>query len=178
MHLLRKSVIRLSNEERKPKKDDEDVVENRPSFTKQLDIDYNLYLQFDDYLILKYNNDHDKIAENIQMEIQNIFKNGINVCRQQLSSSETNLLFRGRIPRKDVLQKLGKIASLMFKTEHYPYIKNLELIQILKKILEPCDERTMGHYKNCIFEHSNKDPRGYVDVSSFISLVPKQYMAE
>ncbi len=62
----------------------------------------------------------------------------------------SSLVFDGKEPRRDVLQRLLKIADAMFESDSYPIFVKPNLDKILRSVLGPIDPRTMKKYQNCL----------------------------
>ena len=97
-------------------KDDDDVVVNDQQLTIQCDtmtykkLSLRTYRFFSDYLKLKFNKNEDAINKNEEQEFDNVVQLGIITATKNLFVSYSELLHKGRKPRKDVWKKLGKIA--------------------------------------------------------------------
>ena len=62
----------------------------------------------------------------------------------------TSLLFEGREPRKDVLNKLKDIEEALNSDNSYPNFHINEIHRIIKSVLGNVDDRTVKKYVNCI----------------------------
>jgi len=87
------------------------------------------------------------------------------------STTTSSLMYRGRPPRKDVYQKLEKIASILSnQSELYPHFRLRQIRKYIIHVLEHADERTTKNYLDCIVDSSEKNTtKGTVDVTQFCS---------
>ena len=78
-------------------------------------------------------------------------------------------MYRGRTPRKDVLEKLKKIASILkLQSEHYPHYRLRHIRKFMGIVLGKVDDRTIKNYLDCIVDASEKNKiNGTVDVTQF-----------
>jgi len=67
---------------------------------------------------------------------------------QHLTTS--SLMFDGRKPRKDVLEKLEIICRQLEWSDDFPLISEFDLRLIIKNALGNMDQRTLDKYRNCI----------------------------
>jgi hypothetical protein len=67
---------------------------------------------------------------------------------QHLTTS--SLMFDGRKPRKDVLEKLEIICPKLEWIDDFPLISELNLRLVIKDALGNMDQRTLDKYRNCI----------------------------
>jgi len=87
------------------------------------------------------------------------------------TTSSSSLMYRKRIPRKDVYQKLEKIASILqLQSEHYPHYRLKNIRKFMSIVLDNVDDRTVKNYLDCIVDASEKNKiNGTVDVTQFCS---------
>jgi len=87
------------------------------------------------------------------------------------ATSSSSILYRGRPPRKDVYEKLEKIALILSnQSELYPHFRLKHIRAYIVHVLELADERTIKNYLDCIVVASEKDTmKGTVDVTQFCS---------
>ena len=99
-----------------------------------------------------------------------IFPESVSIPVEQATTS-SSLLYRERTPRKDVYQKLEKIASILQnQSELFPHFKFKHLRAYCKVVLGQVDNRTITNYVNCIVVASEKNIKnGTVDVTQFCS---------
>ncbi len=97
-----------------------------------------------------------------------IIPSEVSISDEQTTTS-SSLRYRGRIPRKDVYEKLEKIASILqLQSEFYPHFKLNILRKLMRIVLDAVDDRTLKNYLNCIIAVSEKDTvNGVVDVTQF-----------
>ena len=162
---------------------DVDVVA-RPKTT--VDVTYDVYQEINRYLLIKYNNE-DLAKQNRDKEIDSIFQLGLIQAKQNLSSDSSSLLHKERKPRKDVWERLGRIAKEFLDCTAYPKIPGGAIPQILNKVLPNRDPRVIRDYRKTILSYCNvredvinrctNDSRlGELNVSFFVELIPKQYI--
>jgi len=86
-------------------------------------------------------------------------------------ATSSSLMYRRRPPRKDVFQKLEKIASILHtQSLLYPHYRLRQIRKYIIHVLEHADERTIKNYLDCILDASEKDKtKGTVDVTQFCS---------
>jgi len=85
------------------------------------------------------------------------------------ATTTSSLLYRERPPRKDVYQKLEKIASILqLQSEHYPHYRLKNIRKFMGIVLGKVDDRTIKNYLDCIVDASEKNKiNGTVDVTQF-----------
>ncbi len=99
-----------------------------------------------------------------------IFLESVSIPVEQATTT-SSLLYRGRLPRKDVYQKLEKIASILqLQSEHYPHYRLKNIRKFMGIVLGKVDDRTIKNYLDCIVDASEKNiTKGTVDVTQFCS---------
>lgn len=163
---------------------DVDVVV-RPKPT--IEISFTAMSEFTQYLKIKYNGNEDAITKNFDNESNQVFLKGIFSAKYEiLNKKSTSLLHKGKPPRADVWENLGRIASEFLKCSTYPKIESVYLSAILNKALGNKDSRVIKDYRNTVLFYCNideqaiercKDSRfGVLDVGCFVSLIPKYYI--
>jgi len=87
------------------------------------------------------------------------------------STTTSSLMYRGRPPRKDVREKLEKIALILHtQSELFPHYRLRHIRAYIGHVLEHADERTIKNYLDCIVDASEKNKiNGTVDVTQFCS---------
>jgi len=169
------------------KQNDDVVVANLQT---SVDLSYDIYQQINDYLKIKYN-DEEEIYQNRNKEIQLVFQLGLIQAKQNLSSNNSSLLHKERKPRKDVWVKLGRIAKNLLDCHSYPKINGITLKHIINQVLGDGDPRVIRDYSKTVLLYCNVEEDyiekvvarnklnkfGELDVSLFLSLIPKQYIA-
>lgn len=85
------------------------------------------------------------------------------------TASSLSILYDGRLPRKEVMNKLKEIAELLkIQSELYPFFKTEQLTTRISVIIGHVDKRTMKKYFECITNYSNKNwENGTYDVTAF-----------
>jgi len=89
------------------------------------------------------------------------------------TTSSSSILFDGRPPRIDVIEKIQKIGRL-FKgqSKDYPSFKQKQVLGLIKVILGNVDERTKKKYFDCVTSNSIADRNyGVYDVTQFCNIV-------
>ncbi len=91
------------------------------------------------------------------------------VRRGSADTATSSLNYNGRPARKDVVEKLAKMAGLFRGQSYdYPVFKLKHLKGLVKVVLGQVDERTQQKYLNCVIDASAKNIRnGTIDVTSF-----------
>ncbi len=87
------------------------------------------------------------------------------------AATSSSLVYRGKPPRKDVYEKLEKIASLLQNQSLlFPNFRPNQIRAFLGIVLGQVDDRTLKNYLNCIIDASEKNIRnGTIDVTQFCS---------
>jgi len=172
------------------KENDDDVVANQKLILDtpktHVKISLDTRRQFTDYLNLKYNKNEVVIDKNELKELDTIIRLGIIHAKKQFIYKESILLHNEKKPRKDVWEKLGRIASEFLKCNTYPNVDSTYLQSILNTALGNRDHRVIQDYRRTVLTYCNyseeainrcKDSRfGNIDVSFFLSIIPKQYI--
>jgi hypothetical protein len=149
-------------------------------------ISVELNREIAEYTKLKYTNNDAAIDSCEQKEFECIIKIGLVHAKQALFSKESILLHKGKKPRNDVWQNLGKIASEFLKCNTYPTIPSNYLSAILNKALGNRDHRVVQDYRRTVLLYCNTSEElikkskgiqfGNLDVSLFVQLIPKKYI--
>jgi len=86
-------------------------------------------------------------------------------------TTTSSLMYCRRPPRKDVFQKLEKIALILHtQSELFPHYRLRHIRAYIGHVLEHADERTIKNYLDCIVDASEKNKiNGTVDVTQFCS---------
>ena len=164
----------------------ENVVDVVARSKTTVDVTYAIYQEINKYILIKYNNE-DLAKQNRNKEIDFIFHLGLIQAKQNLSSDSSSLLHKERKPRKDVWEKLGRIAKEFLDCTAYPKIPGGAISQILNKVLPNRDPRVIKDYRKTVLSYCNvqediikrctNDSRlGELNVSFFVELIPKQYI--
>ena len=162
--------------------DDVDVVNEIVTHVR---LPLKLYKQFSSYLAIKFSKNEEAINNQEQKELAYVFSLGLIHAKNNLSNTSP-LLHKEKIPRADVWQNLGRIAYEFLQIHTYPIIVASSLSAILNKALGNKDPRVIRDYRKTVLLYCNinelaikkcNDPRlGELDVSLFVTLVPKQYI--
>lgn len=170
--------------------DDVVVITNESSSVTHVPMTYSklpitTYEQFGRYLKLKYLNNESAINLNEEKEFDYIFNLGLIQAKNNLHNHDSQLLHKGKKPRRDEWERLGSIASELLKIYSYPMIPSGSLTVVLNKALGNRDPRTIRDYKRTVLLYCNLDEfqikhrdynLGQLDVSFFVHLIPKQYI--
>jgi len=155
--------------------DDVDVANgNQQLLQKKVEIElsYPTYQRIKDYLNKKYPNSNLYYEDKLH-EIDYLFSLGLEQAKKEF---ECPILFEERIPRKDRMEKLGKIALEFTLHPNYPKIKSLAIVNIINKILPLQDKRTIKKYLYCINQYIGKPKEfGECDVSGFVERMPDEF---
>ena len=88
-------------------------------------------------------------------------------------TTSSSILFDGKPPRIDVLERLRDLARL-FKGQSawYPNFKEKQVFGLIKVILGYADQRTMKKYFHCVTSNSKPDKsHGVYDVTQFCNIL-------
>lgn len=170
-------------------KNDDDVAAQQlisPTVLTHQKMSLNLRKQFTKYLKLKYCNNEKAIDVNEQKEFEYVFNLGLVQSKNLLFTKESPLLHKGKKPRQDVWYNLGKIASEFINCNSHLVIPSNYLSKILNKSLGDRDSRVIRDYRKTVLYYCNVDEMiidrchdsrlGELDVTFFVSLIPKQYL--
>ncbi len=138
------------------------------------------YDRFEQFLEEKYPNTV-FTPEEKQEKFEDIFLLGLHKARQYHKINRaSNLLFRDKRPRADMIQKLGHILfELQRTTPSFPVVPPLRLRAAIKKVIISGDKRYMNKYQEWILSYSNHQPTfNKVDMTDLVSLFPKEKMVE
>jgi len=89
------------------------------------------------------------------------------------TTTSSSVLFDGRPPRIDVIEKLQKIGRL-FKgqSKDYPNFKRKQVLGLISVIIGNVDERTKKKYFDCVTKYSTPDNiNGVYDVTNFCTKI-------
>jgi len=146
-----------------------------PTIPAQFTID--VYKPFSDYLKLKYGENEDEINNNRQKETDYIFSIGIVKAKEKLEFDMYPILFEGKKPREDVMNKLVSIAKEFQSHTGYPILKSMAITNTVNKILDSKDKRTKKKYQKCIQTYIGSPKElGNTDVSEFVNRITKVFL--
>ena len=146
-----------------------------PTIPAQFTID--VYKPFSDYLKLKYGENEDEINNNRQKETDYVFSIGIGKAKEKLEFDMYPILFEGKKPREDVMNKLVSIAKEFQSYPEYPIIKSMTITNIIDRILDSKDKRTKKKYRKCIQTYVGLPKElGNTDVSEFVNRITKEFV--
>ena len=162
------------------KDDVDDVVNNNqqliqsPTVPAQFTVE--AYDPFTDYLGLKYST-YEESENNKQKELDYVFRIGIEKAKEKLEFEMYPILFEGKKPREDVMNKLVRIAKEFQSHRDYPILKSMAITNTVNKILDSKDKRTKKKYHKCIQTYiGSVKELGNTNVSGFIDRIPKEYL--
>ena len=95
------------------------------------------------------------------------------------TTTSSSLLYDGRPARKDVLEKMAKIAIVLHEQNFFPFFKSYQLNKIIDEVIFRPDPRTKKKYFECITNHSTKhNIDGVYGVKPFYDLIPSKYLEQ
>ena len=145
-----------------------------PTIPAQFTID--VYEPFSDYLGLKYST-YEESENNKQKELDYVFRIGIEKAKEKLEFEMYPILFEGKKPREDVMNKLVRIAKEFQSNPGYPILKSMAITNTVNKILDSKDKRTKKKYHKCIQTYVGLPKElGNTNVSEFVNRIPKEYL--
>ena len=145
-----------------------------PKISTQFALD--TYRSFSDYLNSKYVDEENKNL-NKQKELDYVFSIGIDKAKKEWEFERYPILFEGKPPRKDVMNKLVRIAEEFKSYPGYPIIKSMSVTNIINKIIDAKDKRTRGKYHKCIQTYIGKPKElGNTDASGFVDRIPNEFL--
>jgi len=160
---------------------DDDVVVNQNLYefsTIPAQFSLDIYQPFTAYLQSKYG-DEKEINHNRQEELDYVFSLGIEKAKKEFEFERYPILFEGKKPRADEMNKLVRIAKEFKSYPGYPIIKSMSIANIINRIIESRDKcnRTRKKYQNCIQTYIG-DPKelGNCDVSGFVQRIPDEFL--
>jgi len=145
-----------------------------PTIPAQFTIE--VYEPFTDYLGLKYST-YEESNNNKQKELDYVFRIGIEKANEKLQFEMYPILFEGKKPRKDVMNKLVRIAKEFQSYSVYPILKSMAITNTIDKILDSKDKRTKKKYHKCVQTYVGLPKElGNTDVSEFVNRISKEYL--
>ena len=116
---------------------------------------------------------------NRQEELDYVFSLGIEKAKKEFEFERYPILFEGKKPRADEMNKLVRIAKEFKSYTGYPIIKSMSIANIVNRIIESSDKcnRTRKKYQKCIQTYIG-DPKelGNCDVSGFVQRIPDEFL--
>ena len=160
--------------------DDVDVANNQqlyefPTIPAQFSLD--IYKQFTEYLVSKYEDDIEKTNHNRQKELDYVYSLGTEKAKKESEFERYPILFEGKPPRADVMKKLVTIAKEFQSYPDYPIIKSMTITNIIDRVMDSKDKRTKRKYHKCIEKYVGEPKElGKTDVSGFIERIPNEFL--
>jgi hypothetical protein len=132
------------------------------------------YKQFQEFLKEKYP-DELFTAEEIQENFENIFMMGLRQAQKFHSLKQScGLLWEDKVPRADMIKKLGNILWELENVSSFPRVPPLKIRAAVKKVLSSRDKRTQARYLEWIIQYSDHKPQfNVVDLSQLVQRFPK-----
>ncbi len=163
------------------KLDDDDDANNQqlyefPTVPAQFSLD--IYEPFNAYLQSKYV-DQEEISHNRQEELDYVFSLGIEKAKKEFEFEKYPILFEGKKPRGDEMNKLVRIAKEFKSYPGYPIIKSMSIANIVNRIIDSSDKynRTGKKYQKCIQTYiGDSKELGNCDVSGFVQRIPDEFL--
>jgi len=137
-------------------------------------VDRPFYQQFKEFLKEKYP-DESFTNEQVQDNFENIFMMGLRQAQKFHSIKQScDLLWDDKVPRADMLKKMGNILWELQSISSYPIVPPLKIRAAIKKVLSSRDKRTQMRYLDWIIQYSNHKPQfNVVDLSELVNRFPK-----
>ena len=142
-------------------------------------VDRPFYQQFKEFLKEKYP-DESFTNEQVQDNFENIFMMGLRQAQKFHSIKQScDLLWDDKVPRADMLKKMGNILWELQSISSYPIVPPLKIRAAIKKVLSSRDKRTQMRYLDWIIQYSNHKPQfNVVDLSELVNRFPKNKILE
>ncbi len=159
-------------------KDDDDVVADkiRKLNDKKIPIEiaYNDYQRFLEYLELKYDSDIHTIEQK-ESELVSVFKVGLNKLLDNFkTATSTSFSLNGKRLRVDEAFNIAKIVCWFKRQSTFPSFTPRQVECFVKMVLNGKDSRTLRRYYKNICDNSIKNTYdGTYDVTSLYDIIPK-----
>jgi len=136
--------------------------------------DRPFYQQFKKFLKEKYP-DESFTPKQIQDNFENIFMMGLRQAQKFHSIKQScDLLWEDKVPRADMIKKLGNILWELESISSYPSVPPLKIRAAIKKVLSSRDKRTQTRYLDWIIQYSDHKPQfNVVDLTQLVNRFPK-----
>jgi hypothetical protein len=136
--------------------------------------DRPFYRQFKEFLKEKYPGES-FTSQQLEDNFENIFMMGLRQAQKFHSLKQScDLLWEDKIPRADMIKKLGNILWELESISSYPVVPPLKIRAAIKKVLSSRDKRTKDRYLNWIIQYSDHKPQfNVVDLTALVNRFPK-----
>ncbi len=132
------------------------------------------YQQFKEFLKEKYAGES-FTAQQVEDSFENIFMMGLRQAQKFHSLKQScDLLWDDKVPRADMIKKLGNVLWELESISSYPVVPPLKIRAAINKVLSSRDKRTKDRYLNWIIQYSDHKPQfNKVDLSELVNRFPK-----
>jgi hypothetical protein len=133
-----------------------------------------VYTKFEKFMCLKYPGQVLTEEEKLD-KFENIFMMGLRQAQKFHSIKQScDLLWGDKVPRADMIKKLGNILWELESTSSYPLVPPLKIRAAIKKVLSSRDKRTQTRYLDWIIQYSDHKPQfNVVDLTQLVNRFPK-----
>tara|TARA_Y100000590_G_scaffold154082_1_gene177035 strand:- start:4215 stop:4739 length:525 start_codon:yes stop_codon:yes gene_type:complete len=157
--------------------DDDVVAEKHRRLNEKkvsIQIPFNDYQRFMEYLDLKYDSDIHGIEQK-ELEIVSVFKVGLNKLMDNFkTTSSTSFSLNGKRLRVDEAFNISKIVCWFKRQSTFPLFTPRQVECFVKMVLNGRDSRTLTRYYKNICDNSIKNSYdGTYDVTSLYDIIPK-----
>jgi len=137
-------------------------------------LDRPFYQQFREFLKEKYPGES-FTSQQLDDNFENIFMMGLRQAQKFHSLKQScDLLWEDKVPRADMIKKLGNILWELESISSYPVVPPLKIRTAIKKVLSSRDKRTKDRYLNWIIQYSDHKPQfNVVDLTELVNRFPK-----
>ena len=135
-----------------------------------------IFKQFEEYLQSKYPEEYSTFTESDKLDkFENIFMMGLRQAQKFNSLKQScDLLWDDKVPRADMIKKLGNILWELQNISSYPVVPPLKIRAAIKKVLSSRDKRTQSRYLDWIIQYSDhKHQFNSVDLAELVKRFPK-----
>ena len=132
------------------------------------------YHQFREFLKEKYPGET-FTPQQLEDNFENIFMMGLRQAQKFHNLKQScDLLWEDKVPRADMIKKLGNILWELESISSYPIVPPLKIRSAIKKVLSSRDKRTKDRYLNWIIQYSDHKPQfNVVDLTELVNRFPK-----
>ena len=132
------------------------------------------YHQFREFLKEKYPGES-FTSQQLEDNFENIFMMGLRQAQKfHILKQSCDLLWEDKVPRADMIKKLGNILWELESISSYPVVPPLKIRAAIKKVLSSRDKRTKDRYLNWIIQYSDHKPQfNVVDLTQLVNRFPK-----
>lgn len=132
------------------------------------------YHQFREFLKEKYPGES-FTSQQLEDNFENIFMMGLRQAQKFHSLKQScDLLWEDKVPRADMIKKLGNILWELESISSYPVVPPLKIRAAIQKVLSSRDKRTKDRYLNWIIQYSDHKPQfNVVNLTQLVNRFPK-----